>query len=337
MARDVLLVRAAALVAAVLAAAGCATAPHIAPVAVPLKVMVAGARLGVAVQIGGKTLTLLVDTGSSGLRVPASRIPAGSARILGPAPPNAYGSGARFHGHVALARLRIGTVDSPGPVPIELVTSIDCVPNKPDCPHATDHSPDATSGPFDGIIGLSPRDDPAVPNPLWFLGAVGHSYVVHVDNSGTSNLILGAPPDGFTLTHLQPRAIPATTPATTAAGTAALHPGWRTRVPLCLTVTSPPGQAPVCTPTMFDTGTPSLATIRAAGIPAQQRLPAHSTVSLSTPDDSCSAAYTTRRTGGVTLIPATTPEASSVAGLPAFAQLDVRFDLAQGTIGLRNH
>jgi hypothetical protein len=88
------------------------------------------------VIIGGQTLRVLLDTGSTGLRVLASRVSPDAVQHTGSAPPYRYVSGLMISGDLARASIQLGPYQSVGPIPIEVVTGMTCAPRQPNCPAA---------------------------------------------------------------------------------------------------------------------------------------------------------------------------------------------------------
>lgn len=300
-----------------------AVTPTPTPVAVPLNVERGRLVAEVAVD-GSRPLRVVVDTGSSGLRVLADRVPAGGVARGVPARPYGYVSGIRLAGTTVRAPVRLGGVPSAAPVPVELVTGTTCAPDQPRCAAANGRRPDFMGGGYDGVLGIAPLSTGDVPNPLWYFGPVGRAYTVHVDLARTSTLVLSDPPTGFTLDQL----------ARTAPATGDGPPAWQSRVPACFTVGPQPALpgGRVCGPTLFDTGNPALAVVPFPGAPAGLHVGAP--LALATPDGRWSGSYTVGPARRVAI--GTPPHPMGLAaGLPAFITTDVRIDLAAGTLGLR--
>jgi hypothetical protein len=304
-----------------------AAVPAPPPVTVPLTSGDGGLRTYADITVGGALLRVLVDTGSVGLRVLADKVPAPATTPVGPAPPVSYGSGVALTGTVVRTTVGVGSVTSPGPVPVELVTATSCVPRKPTCEAANGHVTQEFGGQAVGILGIAPAATPAVPNPFWYLGPAGHAYAIHHDPAGGDTLVLGAPADGFSAEKLAAVRRPADPPDA--------PPAWQPRVPICFDAAPLPG-GHLCSPSLLDTGTASLATINAPGAPPTP-LPAGTPLRLGTASGSWSALYTVGRGDSAALAPPPSGNPGSVVGLPAFARADVRFDLDTGTIGLRPH
>jgi hypothetical protein len=190
---------AAACAALVVVAAGSAAGSAGAPVVVPLHVEHGprgDARLGIDVSIDDKTSRVMLSTGSMGLHILAER--AGAAHRTGQDAANGYGSGIRVHAQAATATLGLGTARGEG-VPIALVDSVDCAPDRPNCP-AHFGTPEMFGGLFPGILGvglMGPTPSICCRNPLPSLaGGVGRSYIVRA-NFAAPTLTLS--PDAATI------------------------------------------------------------------------------------------------------------------------------------------
>lgn len=313
----------------------------------------------VTVAIGGVPLLMLLDTGSTGIRVAAGKIPARAVTVTGPAAPYGYGSGIQLHGDQADADVAVGDYHT-GPLPIELVRSTDCFADKPDCPAAHGVKPAMFGGVLDGIMGVSPEELSGLVNPLWTLQDaagrhVGRQFAVEYDPAAVSGEIqLGVPAAGYGLAQL-PR-----TPVS-ADGRPGGHSGYDSRayvssymasydsrttaVPRTL-LSMPPSWNPravqtcvegsglrqTCGPAMFDTGTPEFA-LNLPGAPAGT-WPAGRALTVGVPAAGWSAAYSTGPGTVVTVSDAPSTTASgTLIGLPAFARGPIRFDLEAGTVG----
>ncbi|BAY23275.1 hypothetical protein NIES2100_30390 [Calothrix sp. NIES-2100] len=153
---------------------------------------------------GGQPKRVLLDTGSAGLRVPQE--------FLGNAPINRTGQiikevlndGTVLEGELVYTTMRIGFISTDEPVPVQIVTSRQCLPQKPNC--------SAKNGtPFSGIIGVN-YSEKAVPyNPLRKLpGNLSNGLIVS-GNGGSKNngsLIIGLTAnnrEGFQMVSLSPQ------------------------------------------------------------------------------------------------------------------------------------
>ncbi|MGD3108947.1 DUF3443 family protein [Streptomyces sp. YGL11-2] len=299
-------------------------------------------RLIADVSIGGKTLKVLVDTGSTGLRVVADKVPSSAVQKIGPKPAGggSFGSGTQTTGDLAKAVVHLGSYQTSGPIPIELVTGSTCAQNHPNCPAANGKKPEMFGGQYDGILGIGVQSaGQGLVNPLWRLqGGIGRTFAIHYDPAGKSSLLLGVPAAGYTEVKLQTERSRANKPSSTGTPPSKgsdVPPPWNPRIPACFTLATLPG-GKTCEPTMFDTGTPTLK-IETSDTPAGQ-VPANTTVGLSTARGRWSHTYTTGPSLQAHLAgsAASAGAGSAFAGLPAYASVDVRYDLATGTIGFHS-
>ena len=138
-------------------------------------------RYWIPVAVGGNgPVRAMLDTGSFGLRILAQATPPNSYTTTGVQRTYAFQSGASLHGIIAEAVVDIGGAAAQAPIPIQVVQSVNCVPNKPACPvskvSARDYliGGDGLAGEgFPAIIGLSLRSAGVVPaanNPLGLIG-----------------------------------------------------------------------------------------------------------------------------------------------------------------------
>lgn len=289
-------------------------------VAVPLSYDAARNEIpGVDVAVAGTVMHVKVDTGSTGLRIHAAKVPA-AVEMLGPAAPATFASGARITGTLAEADIGVGPVHSVGATRFEVIQASGCVADHPNCPR-----PD---GRFDGILGLGAHPAPDLDNPLWSLGPMGRAFSIGLDPAGGGRLVLGTPPGGFDLIPLTPPAPGSRPTGVTGA------PNWKAAVPVCFDAAAL-AVAGVCGPTVFDTGAGPVAIVHRAEGPA--RAPAAGfPITLSTTDGRWSHTYTTApgRSASLVADPSGADPPTSLVGRPVFTQAEIRIDLAAGTFGI---
>ncbi|MDZ7962412.1 MAG: family 10 glycosylhydrolase [Aulosira sp. DedQUE10] len=153
---------------------------------------------------GGQPKRVLMDTGSAGLRVPKE--------FLGNAPINRTGQiikevlsdGTVLEGELVYTTMQIGLLSTDEPVPVQIVTSRQCLPQKPNC--------SAKNGtPFSGIIGVNYSEKALPYNPLRKLPGNLSNGLIVTGNDGSSNkasLILGLTAknqDGFKMVSFSPQ------------------------------------------------------------------------------------------------------------------------------------
>lgn len=222
-------------------------------VSVPVSVLGGQGELGgatptVEITVGGwGPLRVVLDTGSSGLRVFAGAVNAGSGvTVTNQASDITYSGGYRFKGVVASAAIQLGAAKTTEPVSFALVQSALCVASKPDCPAANGIQGFESDRGVDGILGIGMQSsDGSVTSPiLGMAGSLGRRWSLHLDG-GSGQLVLGARVIGsghlVARFQLQPD------------GTSGGHPLWQdSQVPLCLSA----GSIHACVPALFDSGTP---------------------------------------------------------------------------------
>ncbi len=207
-----------------------------------------GASPTVQITVGGwGPLTVVLDTGSSGLHVFAGAVNAGSGVDVTNQTSNiTYSGGYRFNGVVASAVLRIGGATTTGPVSFALVQSASCIASKPDCAAAGGIAGFESDRGVDGILGIGMQSSGGgVTSPiLGMAGPLGRRWSLHLDgNSG--QLVLGA--------HVVGSGHPVARFQLQPDGTSAGHSLWAdSQIPLCVSTGSIDG----CVPALFDSGTP---------------------------------------------------------------------------------
>jgi hypothetical protein len=324
----------------------------------------------ITVTIAGVPLLLLLDTGSTGIRISADKVPAGAVTVTGTASPYGYGSGVRLHGDQADADVAIGGYHT-GRLPIELVRSTDCFPDKPACPAAHGAKPAMFGGVLDGVMGVSLEAATGLVNPMWTLqdaagNHVGRQFAVRfTPEQFSGEVLLDVPAAGYGLVQLPPSpvakaehthsAVPQAGDARTAAERyASYHSSYaaaRTPAVASRPAAGPADDAPTswnpravqtclsgaglpttCAPAMFDSGTPNLALDVAGAVPGTW--PAGRALDVTVPQAGWSQAFTSGPGTGVTVTDtASADTGGSLLGLPAFARGPIRFDLTAGTIG----
>ena len=220
-----------------------------------------GARPVVAVKVGnGAAFPVLLDTGSSGLRIFDMAVPSGSKSgvSVSSQPSNIrYAGGHRFSGVVATASITVGSQRTAKPVRFALVQNASCARRKPDCPAAQGMAGFEKYGGY-GILGIGTESSGGgIVSPLLGMpGALGDSWSLHLQGR-TGQLVLGAPLP-------RPSAIAATLPMKQIGAAPGGRRLWGDdRIALCLTI----GSATGCAPGLLDSGT---YTLQAYGKPFDQ-------------------------------------------------------------------
>jgi hypothetical protein len=270
-------------------------------------------RLGIDVGIGSRTVRVLFDTGSAGLRVLASAVNDPSVRRGGPVRGGGfYGSGLTLRGDEATAPLSLGG-GAPQQTSFELVDGFGCAEMIPNCPGANGRTPEMFGTLFPGIFGASMTDPPrgrCCANPIEALPAYGKRFIVHAAFSGPS-VTLGPDPAalaGFTMIDVARGVLPRG----------------------CVRVSSAAGE--VCGDVLFDTGTPQIV-VSSPGVVAQGPQPAGTTATLTV--GAWSHAFAPAPEAPLRVAMRRGQMNRIVVGLAALQSVDLYFDLAAGRIGLR--
>jgi hypothetical protein len=235
-------------------AAGAAgsTAPVSRPVVVPVSVLggqgtALGARPMVMVRVGrSKPVPVLLDTGSSGLRIFDSAVatgPGSRVKLTTRRSAITYAGGHRFTGVVATAVVTIGSSATAEPVSFTDVDRAYCIPQKLTCPAAGGMAGFERTGGY-GILGIGTQPGGGgLVSPILGMPAPRHSrWSLHLEG-GSGSLVLGARlPAPKTATAIAMVPIPSASGARLWADS---------RLPLCVGV----GAAHQCGRGLFDSGT----------------------------------------------------------------------------------
>jgi hypothetical protein len=244
--------RVAAVIGIAVALVAAAQAQARSPVAIPVTIeggqgTAIGAHPMVRVRVGrSKPVPLLLDTGSTGLRIFAPVVDTSpGAGVTVTSQPNTitYAGGHRYTGVVAKAIIQIGRQATAAEVPFSLVTRASCAPTKPGCAAAGGIGALIAKGDY-GILGVGTSQGGAVVNPLLQMpGRLGRTWSLHLRGQ-TGALVLGArvPRGRRVAAKMQLRS----------QGTLGPLKLWADRrAPVCLAV----GFAQACVPGLFDSGT----------------------------------------------------------------------------------
>ncbi|MEU1825077.1 DUF3443 family protein [Streptomyces abikoensis] len=308
-------------------------------------------RLQATVRIGSRSANLLVDTGSTGLKVLASAV-GDDATPTGATGSSSFLSGLKISGREARATLRLGAATADNQT-ILLVDSLGCVDQAPDCAAAHGGTPEEFGGVFDGIlgIGMAERDQGVkgcCANPMSGLTGDG-SFIVHFDEEHPQ-LRLNPPPG--TVARFRTADLKRTVTARPRPGAAPTAMTSWDPAPMkaCLTVTGVLDHE--CAPVVFDTGTPTLAleAPRPAGPALGTLLPGgvvdtygrQVALTATSADWTWTYRMPTKEALSQPLNALSTPllsygrqeQAVIIAGLPAFTKVDVLYDLRGGRTGL---
>ena len=343
-------------VSAALALASCATSPQppndipscdpdpaFAPgawqgsaVDVPMAITPVGSdgamRFSINIEIGDSPLDVLLDTGSTGLRVMPGAVPDSAfACATTIASTYSYKSGLQLDGVVARATITIGGVATPAPIPVTYTDSVTCAPVNPDC------VADGLSG-FHAILGIGLRNGAAaVGSPIAQLPGQP-SFVVHAPgyDAGSGTLTIG-PNDTSAFMTLQLPA--ASDDGTLANGT----PAWDDHygIPTCLDDVT--AGVDYCEPAMWDTGNPAI-TIDWPPAADNSELAVESQIAVTigppaAPIDSYAFTVGTQPVPGIDEIDVEPADGEGFLnlGTALFFRADALFDPLHGIVGLAAH
>jgi hypothetical protein len=268
-------------------------------------------RLGIDVTLGSKTVRVLLDTGSVGLRILASAVPADAARRNGTSAAGGYASGIVLQGEQATARLSIGDPNVVESAVIELVDGISCNDQQPKCPAANGGTPEMFGALFPGIFGASNDSPPrgrCCGNPIEAFSEYGRRYIVHAKFDAPT-ITLG--PEPTTLSNFTMIDVPR-----------GLSPRG------CIRIVGAPND--ICGAVLFDTGAPAIL-VTTTGIVPQGGLSGELAATLTLGTWSHVFASGPRVPVRVTLRRGN--QNHITIGLAALQSLDVYYDLAAGRMG----
>ncbi len=189
---------------------------------------------------GGAPVPLLLDTGSSGLRI--FREDVGPQAVVDPATEDetiSFVDGTTYVSDKAIAPVSLGSITLPAPVPVALVNDVVCEPGAELCEPGIAAS--KSSG-VHGILGIDmDTGDYSLPSPLLYLPNF-RSFTVTYADGGSGQLVPGLPSGDPVATW---DLIEADSGIPDVAG-------WAQDFDACWSLK---GNAPTCLPTSFDTGT----------------------------------------------------------------------------------
>ena len=280
---------------------------------------------------GSPTVNVLLDTGSSGLRVLAAALGGTNVTTTTEATLTQFG-GEILTGHKASGRLTIGGVTAPGEIDFDLVEKISCIPNDPYCDPATVAKEVEDAG-IQGVMGIGLRGGSSgIVSPLPQLGApLSRGFTLRTGGFGakTGELVLGAAelPGAATITLKSAGALPGGATA------------WADdQIQLCYRVNDADTDPP-CSEAVLDTGS-NLDVIHARNLPASAITADGLLAPGVTFEVSHADGFTMKLTVGSPItwsldgILVDDQEAFTILGLGVFFRHDVAFDLGHGKIGL---
>ncbi|HEY1549933.1 MAG TPA: DUF3443 family protein [Kofleriaceae bacterium] len=288
-------------------------------------------RFSINLEVGDAPLDVLLDTGSTGLRVFPDAVPdTAFACATTTASTYSYKSGLELDGVVARATIAIGGVATPAPIPVMYVDNITCASGEPDC------VADGASG-FHAILGIGLRNGAAgIGSPIAQLPGQP-SFVVHTPAYGADGTLTIGPSDASAFATLQ--LPPASDDGALANGT----PAWDDRygIPTCLDDMT--GGTDYCEPGIWDTGNPPI-TIDWPAAAGKSELALESEIAVTigppaAPLDAYAFTVGTQPVAGIDEIevePAV-GEGFINLGTALFFRADALFDPLHGIVGLAPH
>ncbi|WGS53917.1 hypothetical protein LFL96_23040 [Paraburkholderia sp. D15] len=159
------------------------------------------ARLGLPVQLDGKSLYVALDTGTQGVRVVKSTLPGTRYPNAGPVTTLPLANGAQVSGAAVTLSLGIAGL-KPATITAQAVDKVDCQAGMRRCV-GTDGYTGEFGWAFSGLLGIGAAqpDDSCCTQPLRALpGNVGQRYLVHA-NFAKPYLVL-SPSNGLTKDYL---------------------------------------------------------------------------------------------------------------------------------------
>jgi hypothetical protein len=304
-----------------------------------------GGGLGMVlpVSVGGASpVGLLLDTGSTALRVFTSALGAAAVQRTTQSVTELYADGTTFQGVLGTARVAIGDAATDAPISVHLVDTVTCDPSKPSCPVSATGERHYTDYGMSGILGVSLRAKTTAPDlysPLAQLpGNLGGGFILRSGRYGSSSgtLVIGLTADntaGFAQGSLAAQT-----------GVSA-HPNgvptWDdTSLQVCFTIGGTTVQAH-CTPMVFDTGSTALSIV-ATGVPTTM-LQNGDLISGTSVEMASAGLFDVSFTVGNPVtsgvdnvaIHATGTHANS--GIEMFFRRDLLFDARNGRIGFREN
>jgi hypothetical protein len=283
---------------------------------------------------GSPTAQVVLDTGSSGLRILASALGSDTYQRTGMQVTETFDNGMVFDGEQATAIVAVGDAATPQPIIIEVVDSVSCSTSDPDCVGAVGESALTDVGTM-GIFGVGLRDysSSTLFSPIAQLATAMQTYSVHLDSDGTSGTLTIDPSDLASYQMLALAADPSGAQHPNGA------PAWNDlAVPVCYAVAAAPVTQPCAAETLFDSGTSEVILLDGDIPPGDQ-----GTDGFLEPgtmfEASMTGVFDWMTTATAEQIYVAAGPAGSFArilGMPFFATHDVAFDIQAGTIGIRD-
>ncbi len=279
----------------------------------------------VQVSIDGSTpITVLVDTGSVGLRVVTGAIPDADWTIGTTTSMVTYGSGVIATGVIATGTVTIGGLATTSAIAVQDITAVSCTTDKPNCPaKGMAAAAFRFSGQFPGILGVGLRATTEIASPLKAIGA-HQQYTLSLPVLGGPTGLIAIDPDATALARF-----------TTQVALTVKGAGFDdTLVPVCVNA--------LCVGGLIDSGNPTTRVVaqNAAddmklGVAAgATQIPAGTAVAIAI-DTTATWMFTVGATpvAGKDLVDIGDATVTNNLGIAPFHQFDMFYDYAHGTIG----
>jgi hypothetical protein len=278
---------------------------------------------------GGRSVPVLLDTGSAGLRI----LPADVGRAVirtGQTETATFGGGIQLTSAGATTTVNIGGASTPTSTEVSLIQSSGCASGFPTCRPGQGISEILGVSGVDGILGVAMSDastaEPLYSPLLQLRAPYRDGFTLSLPAGGPDSLILGTPRSTSNTVTVP---MVAATPSTYPNGV----PAWQKDVNLCWSVND---LHRGCGSTDFDTGTPETV-ITPTGLPGLTttgQLAQGDQVSVSTPSGQDLWGYPTTNTagGGLTVINQLPGTTQFNTGIGFFTSFVVGYDAQKGAI-----
>lgn len=284
---------------------------------------------------GSSTVQLILDSGSSGVRVLASTLDSATYLRTGTKLTNTFDNGMVWDGEEATAIVAVGDAATPQAIDIQVIDSVSCAPSTPDCVAAAGASVLTDVGTM-GAFGVGLRDysGSTLFNAIAQLPTASQTYSIHLDSDATSGSLAIGLADSD-LASYEPIAL---TPDTSGAQHPNGVPAWNDlAVPVCFAVAAAPVAQPCSAETTFDTGTSEVLVLD-GDVPTSQQDAAGYLASGTAFEASLANVFdwkTAATTGEMYVAASSSGSFDRILGMPFFSTHDVAYDIQAGTIGIR--
>jgi len=284
---------------------------------------------------GSATAQVILDTGSSGLRILASALDSSVYHRTGTKLTNTFDNGMVFDGEQATAIVAVGDAATPQEIDIEVVDSVSCSASTPDCVTAAGASALTDVGTMGAFgVGLRGYSSSTLFSPIAQLPTAMQSYSIHLDSGATS----GSLAIGLSASDLSSYQRVPLSPDSSGSQHPNGVPAWNDlAAPVCFAVAAVPVAQPCAAETAFDSGTTEVVLID-GDVPAAEQDSAGYLAAGTTFEASLTGVFdwpTTATTGEIYVAESGPGSFDRILGMPFFSTHDVAFDLQGGAIGIR--